>query len=239
MKISDINLSIYKDKDLISLTCSVCNINFSRKKRDIKTSIRRATYIKNGDIRCNKCALTLYTESINCKHCHKELNNKRNKFCSHSCAAKHNNAKKENKTYESFFDEKTGKTISRVIKNNICENCGKKYRKSCSAECKRDVYIKRWLRGDETGNYRHGISSVIREYLLKKNDYKCQSCGFSGVNQKTQKSILQIDHIDGRWENSSPNNLRVLCPNCHALTETYGSLNMGKGRKWKSNYAQF
>lgn len=42
---------------------------------------------------------------------------------------------------------------------------------------------------------------------------------------------MQIDHIDGDYKNCRPENLRILCPNCHSLTPTFGALNKGKGRK--------
>ena len=39
---------------------------------------------------------------------------------------------------------------------------------------------------------------------------------------------LELDHIDGNNSNNSFNNLRLLCPNCHALTSTYRGKNMFK-----------
>ncbi|TXS55353.1 hypothetical protein EAO77_03500 [Streptomyces sp. t39] len=32
---------------------------------------------------------------------------------------------------------------------------------------------------------------------------------------------LEVDHRDGDWRNNRPENLRLLCPNCHAVTDTY------------------
>ncbi|MFF9677602.1 HNH endonuclease [Streptomyces eurythermus] len=32
---------------------------------------------------------------------------------------------------------------------------------------------------------------------------------------------MQIDHINGDWRDNRRENLRYLCPNCHALTETW------------------
>ena len=32
---------------------------------------------------------------------------------------------------------------------------------------------------------------------------------------------FEIDHIDGKHDNESRNNLRILCPNCHSMTDTW------------------
>lgn len=42
---------------------------------------------------------------------------------------------------------------------------------------------------------------------------------------------LEVDHIDGNASNNLPENLRLLCPNCHAQTSTWKGANKGKGRK--------
>jgi 5-methylcytosine-specific restriction endonuclease McrA len=39
---------------------------------------------------------------------------------------------------------------------------------------------------------------------------------------------LELDHIDGDRTNNEPTNLRLLCPNCHALTPTYRGRNIGR-----------
>ena len=51
------------------------------------------------------------------------------------------------------------------------------------------------------------------------------------VNPYTHKTILQIHHKDGDCTNNKPNNLMVLCPNCHAMTENFGSRNKNATRK--------
>ena len=40
---------------------------------------------------------------------------------------------------------------------------------------------------------------------------------------------LELDHTDGNPLNNQLDNLRLICPNCHAQTETYKGKNMGSG----------
>lgn len=66
---------------------------------------------------------------------------------------------------------------------------------------------------------------------MQKHNYKCELCGFSGNNIKTGKTVLQIHHIDGDAYNLKEENLQVLCPNCHAMTDNYMGLNKGKSTR--------
>lgn len=154
-----------------------------------------------------------------CLCCGKEItgpDRMKRKFCSHSCSAIYNNSK-------------------RGINN--CPNCGKEIKRkkycnrNCEIEYKEKIFIENWKNGKEHGFQPNGIvKPLLRRYLLKQNEYKCQSCGFSGVNEHTGNSILQIHHVDGDAYNTSPENLQVLCPNCHAMTDNYGSRNKNATR---------
>lgn len=96
-------------------------------------------------------------------------------------------------------------------------------------------WVKRWLAGDEngiTGNYETArVSETIRRYLVDKHGEKCKKCGWAERHPVTGKVPVQIDHKDGNGFNNRPNNVRLLCPNCHSLTITFCALNKGRGRK--------
>ncbi|MGW1125280.1 HNH endonuclease signature motif containing protein [Streptomyces sp. NPDC002526] len=48
----------------------------------------------------------------------------------------------------------------------------------------------------------------------------CTSCGTS-PHWQGARLTLEIDHINGDWHDDRAENLRLLCPNCHAVTSTW------------------
>ncbi len=159
---------------------------------------------------------------MNCLECDTPLSgDRRKKFCNRSCSAKFNNR-------------------SRV--KFVCKGCGNPThsvnRDYCTGECKQNHLERMWFAGEIDGNGTYSVRSFVRKYLHKKSNDSCELCGFS-TKHPDGNSILQVDHIDGNWLNSTPQNVRLLCPNCHYLTPNHGARNMGNGRKWKKNYEQY
>jgi HNH endonuclease len=114
-------------------------------------------------------------------------------------------------------------------KESKCLNCDAKIvyntnhqkGKYCNNKCQQKYvkkdYISKWLSGEISGGKSYNLSNYIRGYLLEQSNMCCSLCGWSKVNPHTGKVPLEIDHVDDNPFNHSPENLQVLCPNCHAL----------------------
>ena len=126
-----------------------------------------------------------------------------------------------------------------------CLSCSKelyiKNKKFCDAKCQNDYKYKewviRWKKGLETGTKgEYGISGYLKRYLFNKHNSKCSKCGWGETNPTSNTIPLEVEHIDGNFENNLEENLTLLCPNCHSLTPTYKGANKGNGRKERKKY---
>ena len=66
----------------------------------------------------------------------------------------------------------------------------------------------------------------LRQRLLSEGyfEHRCLSCGLA--EWLGQAIPLELDHINGDRRDHRLENLRLLCPNCHALTPTYRGKNI-------------
>ena len=148
-----------------------------------------------------------------CLNCNETINNKDRKFCSKSCSATFNNSKRK--------------------KQNKCLNCNSIINiknKYCSNKCQRDFEKFLKFKSIELGN-KDLYEKNYKDYLIEKYGEKCMECGWDKVHSITGKVPIQLEHINGDSSDNTLSNLKLLCPNCHSLTITYGALNKGNGRK--------
>lgn len=125
-----------------------------------------------------------------------------------------------------------------------CLYCGKELVKhqtkyccnKCQIEYQYNLSIQKWKVGEDEGWTGTGIKNYIRRYLFEKNNNKCELCGWGEINTFTNKIPLEVHHIDGNYKNNKEENLQLLCPNCHSLTENFKSLNRNSVRENRDKY---
>lgn len=152
-----------------------------------------------------------------CKHCQTPIpyEKRRNQFCSQSCGAHFNNTH--------FFHDHHKTT-------KCCKQCGsplKERKLYCSDKCK-SLFL-------TTQSFKKRLSmgyiphkETIRKYILKTRPYQCEECKNTLWNNVPIP--LEVHHIDGNYKNNTDENLKLLCPNCHALTRNYKTKNKLPGR---------
>jgi predicted HNH restriction endonuclease len=89
--------------------------------------------------------------------------------------------------------------------------------------------VEGWLKGEIQGHYDTGnfdLKDPVRDWVLERAGNKCEKCGWNMVNEFTKNIPVQVHHEDGNAANSRPENLKVLCPNCHSLTKNFGRRNI-------------
>jgi endogenous inhibitor of DNA gyrase (YacG/DUF329 family) len=110
-------------------------------------------------------------------------------------------------------------------------------RRYCSNACQLADTEKRLIAAWLTGEYNppHGGEGRVPEYIERwwfaTYGEQWIQCGWAVRRRIDGRIPLSWDHIDGDCSNNRRANLRPLCSNCHALTDTYGSLNKVSRRK--------
>lgn len=99
-----------------------------------------------------------------------------------------------------------------------------------------------WDRKEKYKEYENwGGRKPLDQVLVKESDFSsaklkkrlldaryleniCVECGL-GSEWNNKPLTLQLDHVNGDSRDNRIENLRILCPNCHTQTPTYGAKN--------------
>jgi Zn finger protein HypA/HybF involved in hydrogenase expression len=120
------------------------------------------------------------------------------------------------------------------IKNiTKCLHCGKVEEKQntagkyCSNSCQKNhqsiMKYEAWKRGEGTIG-----KGCLKTNLKREFGDNCSVCGID--SWMSMPINLEVDHEDGDPYNNIPENLRLICPNCHSQTPSFKGRNKGKGR---------
>ena len=146
-----------------------------------------------------------------CKECNNEFeihrNNRRNIFCSSSCAAKYNNK------FRKPVSDETRKLLSASMKKHYIE-----HPEAIRRGDEQSKLVGQAIKGS-TGKIPKSIMELSKRTitkLLKRLNIACSRCGW-------KESTCDIHHINGKkipnYDNH--NNLTIICPNCHRLVHTH------------------
>lgn len=88
-----------------------------------------------------------------------------------------------------------------------------------------------WNKGNITADFSENTTKrgQHKQILINERGHKCEKC----FNTHWLNNIipLELEHIDGNNRNNLKENLLLLCPNCHALTDTWRGRNINTGKR--------
>lgn len=112
--------------------------------------------------------------------------------------------------------------------NPLLERLGLKYKGNQSGKGFSKPKSDKWNLIEYLANSKDIQSNKVRKKLLEDGykEHKCECCG--NTKWMGQPIPLELHHIDGDRHNNIIENFQLLCPNCHAFTDSYRGKNSAK-----------
>lgn len=126
-----------------------------------------------------------------------------------------------------------GEIKPRPLVSHVCKECGLSFEsgRALGSHTSRHRSDRRTFDELRTDKCR-------KRRLIDTQGHRCEVC--HNDTWMGQPIPLQLDHVDGDSDNNLRQNVRLLCPNCHAQTPTYCGKNKGKHsvKSKRSTYMQ-
>lgn len=134
--------------------------------------------------------------------------------------------------------DRCARAARRIARPYCLCGCGKPVARAgavyATFSCKAEVGYQTWLSvylADPTGvPTTINTSRHMKRYLRETRGEGCEECGWAKPHPVSGKIPTEVHHKDGNPDNGHPDNLQVLCPNCHSLTPNFKNRNKGGGR---------
>jgi len=164
----------------------------------------------------------LYCE--NCKNVH-DGSFASGRFCCRSCCNAHSTKAKRKE-----INEKVSKTLSGRKGKTLSGRKGKPLTDEHKKILREKALLRNINKIPKEVRFERNIRKDAghKKRLIKERGHRCEYC--KNEMWYNFPISLELHHIDGDNMNQEKDNLQLLCPNCHALTDTY----RGKNRKENS-----
>ena len=156
------------------------------------------------------------------KHCPKcnTAHEKPGTYCSRSCA--------NGRVWSAEAKKKRSKSLKKFIRDNPDWTVKRKEKIGQRVETQKETLHKKNLQRFLDGEMI--IRASLKKWLVITRGEKCEVCQMLPEWNGRYLS-LQVHHKNGKNTDNRPDNLMLLCPNCHTQTDTFA------GRSCKKNMA--
>lgn len=76
-----------------------------------------------------------------------------------------------------------------------------------------------WNKGDRNADFSYGGRGQHKSALISERGYRCENCKLETWQGKPIP--LELEHTNADRKDNTRENLKLLCPNCHAQTPTW------------------
>lgn len=154
-------------------------------------------------------------------------------FVIHIVYSNHMSYKYRNYTDQQIIDNaKLVKSMASLIRSLGIKSIGGNYKNIGRKVVALNVDTSHWTgQGWNKDNFKTGIADYKgkvhrKAALIRLRGFKCECCSITEWQNKP--ITLEIHHIDGESFNNHPDNLQLLCPNCHAQTPNWRNRKRGR-----------